>query len=141
MTCPVCHKDGAPNPRILCPDCRAAFGLPERWPASRRLPRPCARCGCPQLIRALTRERGRGDWYSPSVAPFGVSFRRQTVVSPTGDGRALNQPDLGEPAGMLEVYVCRGCGFTEWYALEPEHVPIGAAYATELIDVDDDRRR
>lgn len=37
------------------------------------------------------------------------------------------------PHGVLHTYTCRSCGFTEWYAENPESIPIGSDFATELI--------
>jgi hypothetical protein len=37
--------------------------------------------------------------------------------------------------GLLELFVCRGCGLVEWYCNDPENLPIGPMYATELVDV------
>jgi hypothetical protein len=90
------------------------------------------RCDHGQFVRAVVRERGAGDWYSPRVAPLGVTFPLQAVPSLP---RSRSEPDLREPIGIFEVYVCRACGFTEWYALEPDRIPIGPEYATELVDV------
>jgi Zn ribbon nucleic-acid-binding protein len=134
MTCRLCAKGEAIGPGGMCPRCRRKYGVPERWPESRRLPRPCVRCGHPQLIRAIIRERGASSWHSPGLAALGVTFRRVIAISISGDARPLNEPDLREPAGILEVYACRACGYSEWYVLEPERVPIGPEYATELLD-------
>ena len=35
--------------------------------------------------------------------------------------------------GVFVAHVCRSCGFTEWYALDPKTIPIGPAFGTELI--------
>ncbi len=37
--------------------------------------------------------------------------------------------------GWLEAYVCRACGFVEWYCCDPDKLPIGPEYMTELVDV------
>jgi len=135
MKCRNCHKAGGLGPDDLCHDCRSKYGLLSKWPESRRLHRRCVRCDHGEFVRAAVRERGAGNWNSPRLAPLGVTFLRQMIVTAAGDSRPLNEPDLRDPAGPFEVYVCRGCGFTEWYALEPESVPIGAEYATELAEV------
>jgi hypothetical protein len=83
----------------------------------------------------VVRERGAGDWYSRRIAPLGVTFRRMVVGSLAGPPRTLDEPDLREPAGRFEIHVCRACGYIEWYALDPEDVPIGPEYGTELVDV------
>lgn len=37
--------------------------------------------------------------------------------------------------GELEAYICRKCGYLEWYCVAPETIPIGEAHNTELLDV------
>lgn len=32
------------------------------------------------------------------------------------------------------MYICRKCGFIEWYCNDPDTVPIGPYYMTEAID-------
>jgi len=132
---PSCRRPLAPGEKV-CAACRKSFGLPARTlGAARRPPRPCARCDHDELIRAIVRERGADTWRSQRLAPLGVTFRKQTVLSVSGHERELDEPDLREPAGIFEVYVCRSCGFTEWYVVEPERVPIGPEFATELVAV------
>lgn len=89
---------------------------------SRRPPGPCARCGHKVLIRCQPRERAaRGnDYVYPYTAPLAVTF---------GGG------DIDAPLGVLEVHVCRSCGFVDWYTLAPESIPIGVEYGTELVEV------
>ena len=40
-------------------------------------------------------------------------------------------PNYGR--GDLLLYVCRSCGFAEWYVSDPESIPIGPDYRTELV--------
>ena len=35
--------------------------------------------------------------------------------------------------GILNVYLCRSCGFVQWFAIEPDKVPIGEKYDTSLV--------
>lgn len=35
--------------------------------------------------------------------------------------------------GALHTYTCHSCGFTEWYAENPEAIPIGPQFATKII--------
>lgn len=122
--------------------CRANFGLQE-LPASRRPRRPCERCNHHLIVRCLVRERGAtGSKYTASyVAPLQVTFARKVVTkeaffSGKRTTEVTHDPALEQQAvGMLEAYVCQRCGFTEWYTVEPEKIPIGEEYATELIDV------
>ena len=36
--------------------------------------------------------------------------------------------------GLLEMYVCRDCGYIDWYCNDPRSVPIGPQFMTELIE-------
>src|SRR6185369_592002 len=37
------------------------------------------------------------------------------------------------PLGVLNVFVCRNCGFAQWFAFKPEEIPIGEEHGTRLI--------
>ena len=43
--------------------------------------------------------------------------------------------DTKRAFGLLEMYVCRGCGYTEWYCSDPTNVPIGPQFMTELVEL------
>jgi hypothetical protein len=47
---------------------------------------------------------------------------RFTRLLPTGISRAL------------EMYICHGCGFVEWYCRDVAGIPIGPEHMSELID-------
>ena len=36
--------------------------------------------------------------------------------------------------GVFECYICKRCGFVDWYCQDPEHIPIGKQYMTEEVD-------
>ena len=38
--------------------------------------------------------------------------------------------------GLLEAFVCLGCGVLEWYCLEPENIPEHPHCMTEFVDLD-----
>jgi len=42
--------------------------------------------------------------------------------------------DLRRSFGVLEMYVCRKCGYIEWYCSDPQNVPIGPQFMTELVE-------
>jgi hypothetical protein len=140
--CTVCDKrelwrDDDFNTGV-CSVCRAHFGLRHQRVASPRPPLPCQRCNHTVLVRCQVRERAaRGDEpMSEYLAPLAVTFRRQQRTSFwSGRTKVRDIPDLASPAGMLEAFVCRRCGFVDWYAQSPEDIPIGVEFGTELIDV------
>lgn len=122
--------------------CMQRFGLQAR-PPSRRLPVGCARCEHPILIRCLVRERGAQVEGSQGayayLAPLQVTFAREVKTSvgffwAETRTQELASPDFRRPVGMLETYVCQRCGFTEWFTVEPEKLPIGPEYGTVVLD-------
>jgi hypothetical protein len=42
-------------------------------------------------------------------------------------------PDERRPLGILELYVCLKCGFSEWYARNPASIPVGPEFGTEKV--------
>ena len=36
--------------------------------------------------------------------------------------------------GLLETYICKKCGFVEWYCIDTHNIPIGPHTMTEEID-------
>jgi hypothetical protein len=38
------------------------------------------------------------------------------------------------PKGTLKQYVCRSCGYVQWFAERPGEIPIGQQYRTRLIN-------
>jgi len=50
-------------------------------------------------------------------------------------GNNVAEPKPSRGAGTLELYVCSGCGFVDWYCVDPEKIPIGPEYMTEIVDL------
>ena len=42
---------------------------------------------------------------------------------------------LDAPRGLLARYACAGCGFVEVYCEDPESVPVGPEFATDIVEV------
>ena len=53
-------------------------------------------------------------------------------------GKVVNKPGDGDGRGLLENYICKGCGFIEWYCADPDKIPIGPEFMTDEIDYDQD---
>jgi hypothetical protein len=83
------------------------------------------------LIRAVPRELTIAEHLVATSGPMFVTY--EILRTPTVD--AIH-PRSG--FGVLEIYVCRRCGFVEWYCQKPEEIPIGPEYMTEEIDVTGD---
>jgi hypothetical protein len=52
-----------------------------------------------------------------------------------GKVKGVEGADQDQAYGVLEMYVCTGCGFTEWYCRDPHKIPIGPEYGTEKLDL------
>ncbi len=126
--CRICDKEMLPNPNGICTECQRALGVTEGALPSPRPARPCARCGHGLLIRCSVQDRlGTGASALSQMAPLAVTYERGLVAVDRGE-------DVGSPMGILQAYICRSCGFVDWYATAPEQIPIGPKYGTELVD-------
>ncbi len=147
MSCMLCGTQG---PRV-CDECQKITGVREMPPARRRLA-PCARCNHSKLIRVIPREMsvdtGRDHVYSPpknaaNTAPMFATytFQQQRVQSFFGkQSIAVHPPSAQNGYGLLEAYICKRCGFIDWFCQDPENIPIGPGYMTEEIDSDSAKR-
>jgi hypothetical protein len=73
------------------------------------------------------------------LAPLAAAFERK-LKTPilTGEEEIEYEaaPDHAAPRGRFVAHVCRGCGVTEWFAIDPEAIPIGPEYGTRLVVVE-----
>jgi hypothetical protein len=56
-----------------------------------------------------------------------------TTVMAVSHERGFLGTDLNRPLGPFNLFVCRRCGYTQWFAFEPEKIPIGTEHGTRLI--------
>ena len=59
-----------------------------------------------------------------------------TFVVAEGHPRPLMAAVGSDPsrfAGVLNVFICRRCGFTQWFAFAPADIPLGPEFGTRLI--------
>ena len=95
-------------------------------PPSRRPPRPCQRCNHMAFVRVLPREH--------SVLPDPV--RVEQVSAPMyvtyWPARSIEIENAG--VGLLETFICKKCGFVEWYCVDFERIPIHPHLMTEEVD-------
>ena len=137
-TCTHCNQAVA-TAGDICVTCKRSLGLAAGDGVRPR--RPCARCNHAQLIRAQVREltTSPGDVGQREVVPMAVTYE---VVHETswwsGAPKGVSGVAPTKAFGVLELYVCRRCGFAEWYCRDPEAIRIGPAYGTELIDTGSD---
>jgi len=131
--CAACKRDLTDDDRSikLCPSCANALGVIDMPPARRKFA-PCRACNGRSFIRAIPREVApdlvqRGEQVT---SPMAVTIGAQTL----GWLGTTIIADTRKACGILEIYVCRGCGYTEWYCADPASVPIGPQFMTELVE-------
>lgn len=140
-TCIICGNPSLfttkTRQRRVCNLCAPKTGV-VAMPPARRSPAPCTRCGHTKLVRVVPREltvsvdpdRPYGEFGAPSYAPMFATY----AIRSDRDGK-LAPVDARAGFGGLEMYICKGCGFVEWYCHDPGEIPIGPEYMSEEIDV------
>ena len=129
-------KNDVPATFDICWSCAKTFGVIP-MPGPRRPARPCNRCSGVRFVRVIPRELTAtgGDYVHEKAAPMCV-----TIVPLIKDDpwwKATKHPQNPNPhngRGLLETYVCVGCGFVEWYCVDPESIPIGPEYMSDIVD-------
>jgi hypothetical protein len=142
-TCEICGAAVETKSAKLCNACLEKSGLQTKG-APDRPAAPCLRCGGLTFVRVEMRERTAivgGKSNAEHTVPMAVTwaqgqeyagvFTMKTIPSATADTSA--------PFGRLYTFVCRTCGFVEWYAANPAEIPIGAAHGTTLVEASSDR--
>ena len=145
MKCTLCEAEDVSEYYRIGPKCMSRLGL-RPLPPSRRPPVPCARCNGLQFIRVLPRVFGlyggvHAGYRMPTTQNLHSIGVPMTVTAkpPQIDHHVLGADTIDEPQpfdgiGTVETFICRGCGFVEWYCENPEEIPIGPEYNSELID-------
>jgi hypothetical protein len=134
-TCRGCGNDIDPvrraAERTLCGTCAVQLGLVNGGEPARP-DVPCPRCNHTEFIRAQMRELTTSpERYSVREAvPMAVTYTPRIYP-----GGSLMGVEPSSPYGILEMYVCIKCGFTEWYCRNPHEIPIAEEYGTEKVDV------
>jgi hypothetical protein len=138
-TCSACGRHVMELRAKLCRSCAEKSGIVPMGRAMRPAA-PCGRCGHPEIVRVQMRERtaARGDDANAEVPrPLALTWAVSTDVESSSSTRGTQsaEPRLDAMFGLVEAYVCRACGAIELFAREPEKIPIGPEYGTELIVV------
>jgi hypothetical protein len=140
--CPFCDQNTlrSDDERAMqaCRECAKTIGLIP-MPPSRRPPAPCARCNHLAFIRVIPREHSSlrgGEINGQTSSPMFVTH------APTShDGwfsRSIRELEIEKTGiGLLEMYICKKCGFVEWYCVDVEKIPANPHLMTEEIDYAD----
>jgi hypothetical protein len=112
----------------VCKNCRAKTGI-GAMPPARRKPRPCGRCNGMRFVRVIPRE----------YSQVALTSRLEVGAIPMAVTNHVRRGEIRRTAdssrGLLETYICTSCGFVEWYCNDPESIPIGPEYMSEIVDV------
>jgi predicted RNA-binding Zn-ribbon protein involved in translation (DUF1610 family) len=138
--CLVCGLTLAPDTdasQQVCADCAAQLGI-AALPPPHRPPHPCVRCDQRSFVRAIPRELS----FKPDAPITEATHTPMCVTYEVQPPAALGRPVLSahDARGVLEMYICRHCGFVEWYCLDVRKVPIGPQYMTEIVEYDREER-
>ena len=87
----------------------------------------CPLCEHNEIVEAVPAEFGESNM---EVSQQAITYDPRWLMS----GR-----NPVYPHGKLMVYVCRRCGYVQWFAENPEGIPIGAEYQTRLIEGEGER--
>jgi hypothetical protein len=134
--CKLCEKEELQlSADGFCQSCVSEHALEQRPPPLR--PRiPCVRCQSRSFVRCWRiRERAAsgGDHATEYIAPLSVTYEHTSRVT-VFRGRRVREVNVHDPVGILEAYVCRQCGYTEFYTREADKIPTSPEYATELFE-------
>lgn len=141
MKCKLCERDTSPplpetTATGVCEECRKKLGIVS-LPPSRRQPRPCAHCSGMRFVRSVPRELTAtgSDYVNQEVAPMTATLVPATSPKLLFSGRSVEDAGVHHGAGRLEIYICVRCGLVEWHCMDPERIPIGPEFMTEMIDL------
>lgn len=96
------------------------------------------RCNRLKFVRVIPREHafymvknGVSTLAAPMAATYRPSIRENLILHGSSVSRLPAREDL---CGTYETYICLHCGFVEWYCHDPEAIPIGPEYMSEVVD-------
>ena len=154
--CKLCHASRLETePELvtsICKPCSTKLGTTP-MPKPRRPAVPCPRCKCTRFVRVFPRERftvdasarlggaefgSFGAFYAPMAATYEVSIQRQQIGVMIG-APEVRGVDLTRPRGLIARYICSACGLVELYCEDPESIPIGPEYMSDIVDYGPDK--
>lgn len=135
-TCVVCNVNLLGTPvqidRRTCDACATKTGNIVLPPPRRRVA-PCTKCNHTKLVRCVPRELSVVDNLDHNVPSYGPMFAAYEIRTLYGKVQPIH---ARSGFGVLEAYVCRKCGYVDWYCQNPDEIPLGPEYMTEELDVD-----
>lgn len=130
--CALCEAEDASEEFRVGLRCARRLGL-RMLPPPRRPAVPCTRCNGMVFVRVLPRVYGVTAHATATGVPMTLTAKPPPVQKYLL-GSTVGDPQLFYGVGTVETFVCRSCGFVEWYCQDPEAIPIGDEYNTQLVD-------
>ena len=140
MNCRICASTLVDESDPVCEACSTQLGITP-LPELTRPARPCAGCNGMRFIRVAPRELSAtgSDFVNVCAAPMTLTLVPRTTSKFFGQGRNVDEPSPLDGKGKLETFVCTGCGRVEWYCTDPQNIPIGPEYMSEIVDYTADK--
>ena len=95
----------------------------------------CRVCGHQVILHVAEVADVIGDW-TDGEAPAGQASRNTDFLSSLPWRLARLPGEEGRPrsdiTGLVEAYICKQCGYTEFYTRHPEGIPIDGRYVREI---------
>jgi hypothetical protein len=107
----------------MCASCRRRLGLPRDAVPEVGEPVPCARCGHTEIVQAVLRQ----PTPEGGATGMGATYALRPITPPVLEVIA------GRPLGVMVAHICRRCGKTELFTMNPQKIPIGPEYGTRLV--------
>lgn len=82
---------------------------------------------CPQC-------EGREVWHVAEMHERGEAAPFENPIAPMNIVLQQRFFRLYNGAGRFETYICRGCGFTEWYAIDMHDIKHDPQHGVRLLD-------
>jgi hypothetical protein len=134
QVCKLCQKSEGMLETGVCVECSVKTGI-RPMPPSRRQAIPCMRCNGMRFIRCMPREYSVELGTDHTYAQIGLmTLTQKPQITGALFGKHVQPDSVAHGTGTLETYVCVSCGYVEWYCQDPEAVPIGPEYNTQLVD-------
>ncbi|HEY4056538.1 MAG TPA: hypothetical protein VGM39_08005 [Kofleriaceae bacterium] len=146
MICSICQARNASTRAEMamhaCTSCAKTHGVVP-MPELTRPPASCTRCNSRKFVRAIPREHSttRQDKENAQLStPMRVTHdAASSADSRWSEAREALPLEIEDGYGMLEMFICYGCGLVEWYVPTVQSIPISPAQMTEIVDYDADK--
>ena len=89
-----------------------------------------------RFVRVIPREYSAtgSDYVYEQAAPMAATHVPTLAQKLLFRGNTVATPNIKAGLGLLEIYICVSCGAVEWYCQNPETIPIGPEFMSDVVD-------